>query len=44
MYDQMHYSIWNIGTLFVVYQQIKRLGNKSLCQESTFKPKTRTSS
>lgn len=44
MHDQIVDGIWNIGNLFVVYQQIKRLANTSLCQESTFKPKTRASS
>lgn len=42
MYDEIDYSIWNIGNLLVVYQQIKRAENKSF--ESTFKPKTRISS
>lgn len=30
MYDQIDDSIWNTGNLFVAYQQIKRLENKSL--------------
>lgn len=33
MYDQIDHSIWNIVNLFVVYQQIRRLGNKSLSGE-----------
>lgn len=44
MYDRIDDSIWNTGNLFVVYQQIKRLANKNLCQESTFKFITKASS
>lgn len=43
MYDQVDDSICNTANLFVVYKQIKRLENKSLCQESTLKPKARDS-